>query len=148
MIRSFGGRVSWEDAGGVGGGPFRADDKRITHHIVDRPSISGQPFDGRYYVQPQWVYDCVNAKMVRGQFTERKRESVCVRVRVRVFVCACVCVCVHAGGVCAKLLTVQLSSLRVCLYDQASVWELHKESTDTIDSTASLGSVCLVVFSR
>lgn len=38
------------------------DDPRITHELVDRP---GGPSDvrrlGRAYVQPQWVYDCLNA---------------------------------------------------------------------------------------
>ena len=34
----------------------------ITHHVVDRPKLlSGHSFEGRVYVQPQWVYDCVNA---------------------------------------------------------------------------------------
>lgn len=38
------------------------DDPRITHEVVDRPA---GPSDvrrlGRAYVQPQWVYDCLNA---------------------------------------------------------------------------------------
>ncbi|EGD80937.1 hypothetical protein PTSG_01520 [Salpingoeca rosetta] len=59
-IRSFGGQVSWESMGGLAPGPFEADDKRITHHIVDRPKLS-TVFDGRHYVQPQWVFDCINA---------------------------------------------------------------------------------------
>eukprot|EP00045_Choanoeca_perplexa_P007859 m.72326 g.72326 ORF g.72326 m.72326 type:complete len:609 (-) comp14251_c0_seq2:128-1954(-) len=61
VIASFGGNVSWEGTGDVGAGPYSAEDARITHHIADRPSLS-QTFDGRHYVQPQWVYDCINAR--------------------------------------------------------------------------------------
>lgn len=58
-IRSCGGEVSWdnivhEDA------PYDADDNTITHHIVDRKQIE-QSFS-RYYIQPQWVADCINAR--------------------------------------------------------------------------------------
>jgi hypothetical protein len=39
------------------------DDSSITHHVVDRPKLlSGHHFEGRVYIQPQWVYDCVNAQ--------------------------------------------------------------------------------------
>lgn len=38
-------------------------DPTITHHVVDRPKLlSGHQFEGRVYIQPQWVYDCVNAQ--------------------------------------------------------------------------------------
>lgn len=33
----------------------------ITHHVLDRPSVQGRAVQGRVYVQPQWVFDCVNA---------------------------------------------------------------------------------------
>jgi pescadillo protein len=61
VIRAFGGRVSWEGIGDEGCGEYAADSKSITHHIVDRPALS-TTFDGRHYIQPQWVYDCVNAQ--------------------------------------------------------------------------------------
>lgn len=62
VIRSLGGHVSWDVAGKErsAAGPFEEADERVTHQIVDR----AQPahlFLGREYVQPQWVYDCVNA---------------------------------------------------------------------------------------
>eukprot|EP01147_Barroeca_monosierra_P006728 gene6728-361_t len=63
VIRCFGGEVSWESVGGVGAGPYSADDARITHHIVDRPKIDVL-FDSRRYIQPQWVFDCVNAQQL------------------------------------------------------------------------------------
>ncbi|CAB3401421.1 unnamed protein product [Caenorhabditis bovis] len=56
IIRNCGGIVGWEN------GPTNIDSKSksITHHIVDRP------FDamtiGRQYIQPQWVFDCLNAR--------------------------------------------------------------------------------------
>merc|ERR1711911_44541 len=31
----------------------------ITHQIVDRPTVEKQ-YLSRYYIQPQWIYDCVN----------------------------------------------------------------------------------------
>eukprot|EP00911_Craspedida_sp_UC1_P001610 UC1_evm1s1219 len=60
ISRAFGGQCSWQGVGGAGSGPFDVEDPRITHHIVDRPKVP-QTFDGRHYVQPQWLYDCVNA---------------------------------------------------------------------------------------
>lgn len=51
--------------------PYKVSDARITHHLVDRPL----PQDGsrpswmsqysettREYLQPQWVFDCINAQ--------------------------------------------------------------------------------------
>ncbi|CAG0878883.1 unnamed protein product [Darwinula stevensoni] len=60
VIRSFGGMVSW-DATVHLGATFQEDDPSITHQIVDRPTITKQHMS-RYYIQPQWVYDSVNAK--------------------------------------------------------------------------------------
>jgi len=57
VIRCFGGRVSWD------GGPFEESDESITHSIVDRDSQSHK-FLSRDYVQPQWVYDSVNARFL------------------------------------------------------------------------------------
>ncbi|XP_051137124.1 pescadillo homolog [Andrographis paniculata] len=59
IIPAFGGTVSWEGEGA----PFDESDQRITHQIVDRPT-QGHKFLSREYVQPQWVYDCVNARII------------------------------------------------------------------------------------
>ena len=45
VIKAFGGQMATDDA-----------DARITHHISDRPL----PNNG--YIQPQWVYDCINSQ--------------------------------------------------------------------------------------
>ncbi|KAJ3090471.1 mRNA-binding ribosome synthesis protein nop7 [Quaeritorhiza haematococci] len=50
--------------------PFLEDDSRITHQIVDRPyDGAANPerpawmrHEKREYLQPQWIFDCVNAK--------------------------------------------------------------------------------------
>ncbi|CAO1943765.1 unnamed protein product [Urochloa humidicola] len=59
IIPAFGGTVSWEGEGA----PFNEVDEDITHQIVDRPTQS-HVFLSREYVQPQWVVDCVNARIV------------------------------------------------------------------------------------
>ncbi|KAL6003252.1 hypothetical protein ACLOJK_023475 [Asimina triloba] len=59
IIPAFGGMVSWEGEGG----PFIESDESITHQIVDRPT-QGHIFLSREYIQPQWVYDCVNARII------------------------------------------------------------------------------------
>ncbi|KAL6202586.1 hypothetical protein ACLB2K_026294 [Fragaria x ananassa] len=59
VIPAFGGIVSWKGDGA----PFEEDDNSITHQIVDRP-LQHELCEGRKYVQPQWVYDCVNAKKI------------------------------------------------------------------------------------
>ncbi|XP_041095980.1 pescadillo homolog [Polyodon spathula] len=61
IIRCFGGQVSWDKSVCIGG-TFDVTDETITHQIVDRPSLDKQ-YINRYYVQPQWVFDCVNASM-------------------------------------------------------------------------------------
>ncbi|GAV70232.1 BRCT domain-containing protein/Pescadillo_N domain-containing protein [Cephalotus follicularis] len=59
VIPAFGGVVSWEGEGA----PFKEADDSITHQIVDRPS-QGHVYLSREYVQPQWIYDCVNARII------------------------------------------------------------------------------------
>jgi len=51
--------VSWEGEGA----PFNESDQSITHQIVDRPT-QGRRFLSREYVQPQWVYDSINARIL------------------------------------------------------------------------------------
>lgn len=89
LLRAFGcKRIAWDSV--LGDGAFTNDetDPRITHQIVDRP-IPAQPLPavegddaegdqklqvvkpghivpGRTYVQPQWVWDCINeGKLLR-----------------------------------------------------------------------------------
>ncbi|ERM98465.1 pescadillo homolog isoform X1 [Amborella trichopoda] len=59
VIPAFGGVVGWDGDGS----PIKESDESITHQIVDRPT---QPhmFLSRDYVQPQWVYDCVNSLII------------------------------------------------------------------------------------
>nr|CAD7429482.1 unnamed protein product [Timema monikensis] len=60
IIRCFGGEVSWDRLLFVGA-TYEEDDKSITHQIIDRPSLS-TCIPHRYYIQPQWVFDSVNAR--------------------------------------------------------------------------------------
>jgi pescadillo protein len=60
IIRSVGGQVSFDksiDAGAT----YDESDETITHQIVDRPHAS-KTYMSRFYIQPQWVFDCVNAR--------------------------------------------------------------------------------------
>lgn len=61
VIKAFGGKVGWDATLGQDS-PFKEDDPRITHQICDRPVVQ-QKFK-REYVQPQWIYDSVNAGML------------------------------------------------------------------------------------
>ncbi|KLJ12238.1 pescadillo [Blastomyces silverae] len=70
LLRSFGcKRIGWDSV--LGDGAFTHDelDPRITHQIVDRPQLPESalpPVPGRTYIQPQWVWDCVNeGKLLR-----------------------------------------------------------------------------------
>lgn len=60
ILRCFGGEVSWDKLLFVGA-TFDENDETITHHIVDRPSMNKQ-YVSRYYIQPQWIFDSVNAR--------------------------------------------------------------------------------------
>lgn len=59
VIPAFGGVVSWDGRAA----PFDESDPSITYQIVDRPTQSHM-FLSRKYVQPQWVYDCINAQVI------------------------------------------------------------------------------------
>lgn len=59
MIRCFGGEVSWESTCAPGA-TYKETDERITHHIADRENISKKL--GRFYVQPQWIFDSINRR--------------------------------------------------------------------------------------
>ncbi|NWI90342.1 PESC protein, partial [Pitta sordida] len=61
VIRSFGGQVSWDKSLCIGA-TYEVSDPSITHHIIDRPRVDKQVV-GRYYLQPQWVFDSVNARL-------------------------------------------------------------------------------------
>ncbi|NXO55386.1 PESC protein, partial [Aramus guarauna] len=61
IIRCFGGQVSWDKSLCIGA-TYDVSDPSITHQIVDRPRVERQVV-GRYYLQPQWVFDSVNAKL-------------------------------------------------------------------------------------
>ncbi|XP_017121200.1 pescadillo homolog [Drosophila elegans] len=62
IIRSFGGKVSW-DSSVFAGSAYDESDETITHQIVDRPSLATQ-YISRDYVQPQWLFDCVNQRQL------------------------------------------------------------------------------------
>lgn len=57
-IRSFGGQVSWDSCLGFGSS-YAETDETITHQIVDRDNVE-KKYLNRHYVQPQWIFDCVN----------------------------------------------------------------------------------------
>ncbi|XP_063000342.1 pescadillo homolog isoform X1 [Elgaria multicarinata webbii] len=61
VIRCFGGEVSWDKSVCIGA-TYDGTDPKITHQIIDRPGLEKQVI-GRYYLQPQWVFDSVNAKL-------------------------------------------------------------------------------------
>ncbi|KAG7670176.1 hypothetical protein Ndes2526A_g06507 [Nannochloris sp. 'desiccata'] len=60
VVRSFGGDAGWAGEGS----PLSEDDQRITHHIVDRPAVGGTVYETREYVQPQWIFDSANARVI------------------------------------------------------------------------------------
>ena len=86
LLRAFGcRRIGWDPV--LGDGAYTNDeiDGRITHQVVDRPSLPestslgesgeqgqigdnnprtlrpGMRVPGRTYIQPQWIWDCINA---------------------------------------------------------------------------------------
>lgn len=88
ILRAFGcKRIGWDAVLGDGAFTHDESDPRITHQIVDRPPLPesslpaipagtedgagqkvrfGARIPGRTYVQPQWVWDCINeGKLLR-----------------------------------------------------------------------------------
>ncbi|KAJ5675585.1 hypothetical protein N7462_008482 [Penicillium macrosclerotiorum] len=87
ILRAFGcKRVGWDAVMGDGAFTHDETDPRITHQIVDRPQLPegslpavpdadpstqkvkpGTRIPGRTYVQPQWIWDCINdGKLLRA----------------------------------------------------------------------------------
>jgi len=60
VIRACGGSVSW-DKSLHAGSTYDVTDETITHQIVDRPNLTDMVVN-RIYVQPQWIFDSVNAR--------------------------------------------------------------------------------------
>eukprot|EP00325_Prymnesiales_sp_UTEX-LB-985_P007711 CAMPEP_0174711800 /NCGR_PEP_ID=MMETSP1094-20130205/13007_1 /TAXON_ID=156173 /ORGANISM="Chrysochromulina brevifilum, Strain UTEX LB 985" /LENGTH=724 /DNA_ID=CAMNT_0015910789 /DNA_START=66 /DNA_END=2245 /DNA_ORIENTATION=+ len=60
IIIACGGKVGWEGEAS----PFALNDPAVTHHIIDRPVPSTADGASREMVQPQWVYDCLNARIL------------------------------------------------------------------------------------
>ncbi|KAF6082450.1 pescadillo ribosomal biogenesis factor 1 [Phyllostomus discolor] len=54
--------LSWDKSVCIGA-TYDVSDSCVTHQIVDRPGQQ-MPVIGRYYVQPQWVFDSVNARLL------------------------------------------------------------------------------------
>ncbi|GKA04925.1 pescadillo [Tanacetum coccineum] len=64
VITSFGGVVSWVEDGA----PFEESNQDMTlidinYQIVDRPTQSHK-FISRDYILLQWVFDCINARII------------------------------------------------------------------------------------
>merc|ERR1711973_917530 len=52
--------VSWCSTAAPGS-TFTEEDDRVTHQISDRESIPNKKL-GRFYVQPQWIFDSINRR--------------------------------------------------------------------------------------
>ncbi|MEW5320307.1 MAG: hypothetical protein WDW38_011389 [Sanguina aurantia] len=59
VVRAFGGVAAWDGPGS----PFPENSQAITHQVVDRPT-QGHRFLSRSYVQPQWVIDSANFRVL------------------------------------------------------------------------------------
>ncbi len=59
VIQSFGGVVGWDGEGS----PYAETDARITHQVIDRPKLLVK-HENRLFVQPQWVFDSTNARVL------------------------------------------------------------------------------------
>merc|ERR1712226_1804303 len=65
MIRAVGGEVSWDNTVAPGA-THGESDETITHQVCDRPTVSDKVL-GRFYVQPQWIFDSINRRERRGE---------------------------------------------------------------------------------
>lgn len=61
VLQCLGATVSFVREDGTA--PITEDDPVLTHQIVDRPAL-GRMFVDREYVQPQWVFDSLNANVL------------------------------------------------------------------------------------
>ncbi|GLC41828.1 hypothetical protein PLESTM_001249900 [Pleodorina starrii] len=59
VIRAFGGVAAWDGEGS----PHEETSEAVTHQVVDRPR-QGHRFLSREYVQPQWVFDSANFRVL------------------------------------------------------------------------------------
>ncbi|KAJ1675510.1 mRNA-binding ribosome synthesis protein nop7 [Spiromyces aspiralis] len=59
VLSGLGAKVGWDESVSAGS-PFAENNESITVQISDRP-VQGHQYLSRFYVQPQWVYDSVNA---------------------------------------------------------------------------------------
>ncbi|KXZ46900.1 hypothetical protein GPECTOR_39g394 [Gonium pectorale] len=59
VVRAFGGVAAWDGEGS----PYEETSEAITHQVVDRPR-QGHRFLSREYVQPQWVFDSANFRVL------------------------------------------------------------------------------------
>lgn len=59
VVLSCGGTIGWDGEASR----LHENDERITHRVVDRPMSPEQLIPAtREFIQPQWVYDCINAR--------------------------------------------------------------------------------------
>jgi len=63
MVRALGGEASWDETCAPGA-TFKEGDSQVTHQINDRPkeSVDMKHVGARYYIQPQWIFDCINQR--------------------------------------------------------------------------------------
>lgn len=58
LVQGAGGALGWEALDDSS--PITEDSPAITHHVIDRPNLAKMYAD-RIYIQPQWIFDCINA---------------------------------------------------------------------------------------
>mmetsp|Transcript_33575 Transcript_33575/g.30509 ORF Transcript_33575/g.30509 Transcript_33575/m.30509 type:complete len:90 (+) Transcript_33575:253-522(+) len=58
VILAFGGQVLWDS-----NEKSNHDNESITHVITDRDPKFIKMQKNREYIQPQWIYDCINNKV-------------------------------------------------------------------------------------
>ena len=58
LVQNAGGSLGWESLDESS--PLAEDSPAITHHVIDRPNLAKMYAD-RVYIQPQWIFDCINS---------------------------------------------------------------------------------------